>query len=106
MQTPNSTSLNLKVLLIGAATIATSFAVGIQTAGDIHPISLIEAGSSTLAGDVDGNGQIDLQDAIAVLEVVQGYREPTAEELRGDPNSDGVLTVDDALRILHEVTLR
>lgn len=85
---------------MGAATIMSAFFVGIQTAGDVQPIALIEAGSTELRGDVDRSGSIDLRDAIVILEIVQGYRDPTPEELKGDPSGDGLLTVDDALRIL------
>lgn len=97
---------NLKVLLIGVATIASAFVVGIQTAGDVAPIGLIEAGGVEIPGDIDGSGFVDLQDAIVVLEIVQGYRDVSPEELRRDPNSDGLLTIDDALRILHGLELR
>jgi hypothetical protein len=99
-------SPNLKVLLVGCALIVSAFAVGVQTAGDIQPIALIEAGSNELPGDLDGSGIVDLQDAILILEIAQGYRELQPEHLRRDPSGDGVLTVDDALRILHSLTLR
>ncbi|OGJ63855.1 hypothetical protein A3C37_01270 [Candidatus Peribacteria bacterium RIFCSPHIGHO2_02_FULL_53_20] len=94
------------VLMMGAATVASAFFIGIETAGDVHPIALIEAGSGELRGDVSGNGALDLGDAIAILEIVQGYRVPTPEELRADPNGDGLLTVDDALRILATLDAR
>lgn len=92
--------------MMGAATIASAFFIGIETAGDIHPVSLIEAGSGDIRGDINGNGTLDLGDAIAILEIVQGYRDPAPEELRGDPSGDGLLTVDDALRILATLDLR
>lgn len=97
---------NLQALLIGASCIASSFAIGIQTASDVHPISLIEAGSSTVRGDLNGNGEIDERDVILVLEIAEGYTEATPEQLRADPNGDGQLTVDDALRLLHLLSLR
>ena len=90
----------LRVLLFGALCIAASFAIGIQSAGEVQPISLIEAGSPSRVGDVDGNGSVDVQDAIAVLEMVQGYQTATPDQLLSDPNGDGALTIDDALRIL------
>ena len=49
---------------------------------------------------MDGNGIVTVQDAIAVLEIVRGYQTVTPEQLLSDPNGDGVLTMDDALRIL------
>lgn len=90
----------LRVLLFGALCIAASFAIGIQSAGEVQPISLIEAGSPGHVGDVDGNGIVDVQDAIQILEVVQGYRSATPDQLLSDPNGDGALDLDDALRIL------
>ncbi|TSC57908.1 MAG: hypothetical protein Greene041662_867 [Candidatus Peregrinibacteria bacterium Greene0416_62] len=86
--------------MMGTATIACAFLIGIETAGDIHPIAFIEAGNGEIRGDINGNGTLDIGDAIVVLEIVQGYRDPTPVELRADPNGDGLLTVDDALRIL------
>lgn len=86
--------------MMGAATVLSAFIIGIETAGDVHPIALIEAGSADLKGDLNGSGTLDIDDAIAILEIVQGYRIATPEELRADPSSDGLLTVDDALRIL------
>lgn len=90
----------LQALFFGALCVAASFAIGIQSAGEVQPISLIEAGSPNRTGDVDGNGSVDVQDAIQILEMVQGYRSPTSDQLMADPNGDGALTLDDALRIL------
>lgn len=91
--------MRFKVLMLGAATVASAFFVGIQTAGDVQPVSLIEAGGG-VSGDIDNNGILDRRDAIAILEIVQGYRAISPEALRRDPNHDGILTVDDAIRIL------
>lgn len=99
----SSFARNLKVLLVGAACVVSSFAVGIQTAGDIHPITLIQAGSAELPGDMDQNGVVDLHDVRIILEISQDYREATAQQARNDPNGDGLLTVDDALRLLAEL---
>lgn len=96
---------NVRMLAIGAACIVSSFAIGMQTAGDVQPVSLIEAGGTTLAGDVDGSGVVDLLDVRLILEVAQGYASATSDQLRADPNGDGALTVDDALRILSTLSL-
>jgi hypothetical protein len=95
----------MKIIMLGAATIASAFFVGIQTAGDIQPISLIEAGGG-IAGDMDDSGTLDERDALLILEMVQGYRDITPEALRKDPNHDGILTVDDAIRILAVISER
>lgn len=96
---------NLKLLAVGAACLTSSFALGIQTAGDVAPVSLIEAGGPSIAGDMDGSGVVDLQDVILILEVARGYTDPTVDQLAADPNHDGELTVDDALRLLATLSL-
>ncbi|MBI3331734.1 hypothetical protein HYZ99_02125 [Candidatus Peregrinibacteria bacterium] len=93
-----------------------SFVVGVQTAGDIHPFAAIQADEITesglalseiaQSGDIDGSGELDLQDAIAILEIVQGYDMPTLLQLKADPNGDNRLTVEDALRILRTLAVR
>lgn len=96
---------NLHVLSLGALAIVASFSLGIKSAGEVQPISLIEAGSIELPGDVDGSGEVTVRDAIIILEVAKGYAKATPEQLRADPNGDGVLTVDDAIRILRDLSL-
>ena len=88
------------MLATGAACIVGSFLVGIQTAGDVQPVSLIQAGGTRFAGDVDGSGTVDVSDVLLILEVAQGYRSATTDQLKADPNQDGQLTVDDAIGIL------
>lgn len=97
---------NLRLLAIGAACIVSSFVIGIKTAGDVQPVSLIEAGGPAVAGDVDGSGSVDLRDVILILEVSQGYVDATSDQLEADPNGDGALTVDDALRLLSTLSLQ
>ncbi|MFA7681963.1 MAG: dockerin type I repeat-containing protein [Candidatus Peribacteraceae bacterium] len=97
---------NSRVLALGIGCIVSSFAIGIQSVGDVQPVTLIEAGNIQQAGDVDGSGEVDIRDAIVILEIVQGYASATPQQLKADPNGDGTLTVDDALRILSTVPLR
>jgi len=103
---PHFLRRDLRMLALATLSVAGSFAVGIQTVGEVQPIRLIEAGSAELAGDVDGNGVKDVQDAMIILEIAQGYRTATPELLRLDPNGDGRMTVDDALAVLSEVASR
>lgn len=102
---PHSVRRNLKLLAVGAACLTSSFFIGLQTAGNVQPVSLIEAGGPQLSGDMDGNGIIDAADVTIILEVTQGYAVATPDQLRADPNGDGVLSVDDALRILSTLSL-
>ena len=90
----------LRVTLASSLCIAASFIIGIQTAGDVRPITLIEAGSPVRTGDLNGDGVVDVRDAIVALEIVQGYRTATPEQVRADPDGDGRITIDDTLRIL------
>ena len=92
--------MNPRLILLGAVCVAASFTVGIHTTADLQPISLIEAGSLQISGDLDGNGSVELNDAIVALEIVRGYREASPEQLKADPNEDGSISVDDALSIL------
>ncbi|MBR6006384.1 MAG: dockerin type I repeat-containing protein, partial [Clostridia bacterium] len=52
-------------------------------------------------GDIDGNGEIEVSDAILALRSAMGIIELTPEQLAaGDMNGDGTVGVDDALTIL------
>ncbi len=87
---------------IAALCAVASFQVGMKTAGDVTTVDRTHA-SETLSGDVDGNGTVDREDVRIIIEIAEGSREATPYELRADPNQDGKLTVDDALRILREL---
>ncbi len=89
----------LEAVALGSLAVAAAFFVGLQSAGDPQPASLVTAGG-TLPGDLNGDAAISLEDAIAILEISQGYRSATPEEILADPNNDGQLTVDDAIRVL------
>lgn len=91
------------MLGLGTACVLSSFFIGIQSVGEVQPVTLIEAGNIELTGDVDGDGNVDIQDALRILEIAQGYRDATPQELRADPNGNGMLTIDDAVRILSEL---
>lgn len=96
---------NLHVLTLSALAVVGSFSLGVQSAGEVHPVSLIEAGSIQIAGDIDGSGEVTVRDAVVILEIAKGYQEATPEQLMADPNGDGLLTVDDAIRILKDLSL-
>lgn len=96
-------------IALGLSCVAASFLIGIQSAGDVDSIGQTEAqeqSSAAPSGDIDGDGELSIADALIVLSVVQGYETPTHEQLLRDPNKDGALTVDDALRILRTLSLR
>ena len=81
-----------------------AFALGIETAGDVQPVILpTRADASVLAGDLNGNGKLDLDDVHTALEIADGYRTPTPSELAADPNRDYQITTGDAMAILEQL---
>ncbi|MBQ6552103.1 MAG: hypothetical protein IJL83_00570 [Clostridia bacterium] len=55
----------------------------------------------TAAGDMDGDGEITVADALAVLRIAAKLADETPDALRvGDMDADGAITVSDALRVL------
>jgi hypothetical protein len=99
-------SKQLQVLAIGALCIVTSFTLGVKTAGDVQTVAPTEAGGIRLTGDIDGDGTVTAQDVIDILEVAQGYEDATSQQLQADPNADGRLTVEDAMRVLQDLASR
>lgn len=99
-----SSRLTPALLTIGTLSVIGSFAAGIQTAGDIQTVELSSAEETVLPGDIDLDGALTINDAIATLEIVRGYTEPTTAQLHRDPNADGILTVDDAMSILQDLS--
>lgn len=92
------------ILAIGLLAVVASFSLGVSLTGNVHTIDETSATDTTIEGDVTDDGVIDLQDVIAILEVSQGYRTPTTTELLRDPSGNGTLTVDDALRLLRDLS--
>lgn len=94
---------NLQVLSLAAIAMVSSFSLGIQSAGDVRPVSLIQAGTGQKSGDMDGNGFVDVRDVQLILEISQGYKVATSAQLQADPNGDGAISVDDAIRIISKL---
>lgn len=103
---------NLSLLAFGVLCIAGSFLIGIRSAGDVQTFQTSEAQQANLlrttplTGDIDGNGAVDIRDAIAILETIAAKRDPTPAMLRNDPDNDQSLTVEDALLILRSLAQR
>ncbi len=119
MKTKNLSILSSRLAKLtgfAAVCVTASFVVGIQTAGDVQPFAALQADEITengmalsdiaQSGDIDGSGELDLQDVILILEIVQGYETPTLLQLKADPNGDNRLTAEDALRILRTLAVR
>ena len=103
---PHNLRRNIQMLVIAFGCVASSFFIGMQSAGNVTPVALIKAGGTHIAGDVDGNGAVDVQDVILILEIEAGYQEATVDQRKADPNGDGVLNIYDALRILSVLSLQ
>lgn len=103
-----------KTASLGVLCILGSFFIGAETAGEVNPFASSKAESFEdqgllnvgEAGDVNLDGVVSPEDAIAILEIALGYHEALPEQRKADPNGDGHLTVEDALRVLRTVTLR
>lgn len=96
----------LQVTTVGLVTVGVAFIMGLRTSDSVRTIASIEAGTALGDGDFDGNGTLEIEDAIRALEIVHGYAEPTPNDLRADPNGDGIVTIDDALHILQALAGR
>ena len=99
-----SASSIASIVILAVLCVTGSFAVGVQTAGDMKAIAPLQAGGTELPGDMNDNGSIDEGDIELILEVVKGYRDPTPAMLRRDPNGDGRLDIDDAMRLVRDLS--
>ena len=55
---------------------------------------------STVTGDVNGDGEVDVADAIALLRYIAGYEDESTIPANGDFNGDGEVDVADAIALL------
>ena len=55
---------------------------------------------STVAGDVDGDGEVDISDAVALLRYLAGYVDEGTISANGDFDGDGVVDVSDVVALL------
>lgn len=95
---------SLRTISIVLGSMALAFFIGIETAGEVKPVvSPTNASDTTIAGDMNGDGAVTLEDAKIALEIARGYRDPTPSELSADPNKDYHITIDDALSIIDMV---
>ena len=64
-------------------------------------ITFTVVGAAFIPGDMDGDGEITVADALSVLRIAAKLLEATPEAIAiGDMDSDGEITVSDALRVL------
>ena len=64
-------------------------------------VSVVDKAPEVMKGDLDGDGEITVSDALQALRIAAKLAEETEEALAvGDVDGDGKMTVSDALRIL------
>ena len=108
------TAVTLRSIGLGTLCAIGAFAMGIETAGDVHPFARSEAAlqeivhaGSAIRGDVNGNGMLDPEDAYILHEAAEGLLSPTAAEIRlGDTDGDWSLTEKDVGYVLHVLSTR
>lgn len=105
---PNPGAALLDVTIDGASVLADIVPAGPDTGMPAGYVLTGVNGNRTLvavfttgpAGDVDGDGEVRLQDAIKVLRLVSGASDAEAVSPAGDANGDGVVGLADGLYIL------
>ncbi len=100
----NPTTMQRLPLLVAivALSVTASFGLGVRLSGDVQTVDRTKAGD-VLAGDMNDDGSVNRDDVKIILEIAQNNRAPTPKQLRADPNQDGKITVEDAMRILREM---
>ncbi|MBO4583884.1 MAG: tyrosine-protein phosphatase [Clostridia bacterium] len=69
--------------------------------GEFSDSFAVTVASAAARGDMDGDGEITVADALKALRIAAKLVEPTAEDIAiGDVDNDGEITVADALKIL------
>jgi len=66
-------------------------------------ISVEEAGSAVTKGDVNGDGDVDIADAVCIVNYVVGKPNTTFIEAAADANGDGDIDIADAVHIVNYV---
>ncbi len=112
---PRLSKKSLRHLVMGLACSLVAFAVGLETAGDVHPFDTSEAAvavsaperqTAVIRGDIDADYALTVEDAILSLSFAEGLDQPSADDVRrGDMDGDFLLTTKDTLRMLHLLRL-
>ena len=107
----------LQSIALGTVCSALAFAVGMETAGEVHPFATSEAAVehtdapaqpyAAVQGDIDHDGELTAKDALRILDYAAGWDTPSVEDIKaGDADGDGKLTNKDLQRVLRAVSLR
>lgn len=107
MKTHTKHWLSPQILVIALLCMSASFGIGVQTTGDVQTIDHTNANEvERMPGDMNGDGTVDLEDAIETLEIVRGYKTASVEQLKNEPTEDGNVTIDDAIKIIRDLHTR
>lgn len=104
------TRRNITLLAFALTCVASSFVIGVRTAGDMPSVDTIEAHQANIMyenairGDMDGNGVVNDDDVIRLLDILEGKKRIDQQILQADPNRDGRITVDDIKVLLQLIS--
>ena len=105
----------LRTISLGTLCAIGAFAMGIETAGDVHPFARSQAleqasvirDAADLAGDIDGDGVLTAKDAWKMLQITKGWEEASADDARrGDTDGDFRITDSDLGHVLHALSIQ
>ncbi len=101
----------LQTVSLGIFCTMAAFTVGLQTAGDVSfeksQAAVTPENSQRIAerGDIDGDGDLTVKDAIIIINVYEGIDPATpAMIMRGDTDGDFKITYRDAVRVLYTLS--
>lgn len=104
MKTHTNHWLSPQILVIALLCMTASFGIGVKTTGDVQTVGQSEAEDiARITGDMNGDGIVDLEDVVTILEIVRGTETATPEQLLVEPTGDKAVTIDDALSILRDI---
>lgn len=89
------TTANEKYELLSGSTSATEASTG--------EVVIPSAGEKTHYGDVTGEGVVDIDDAIAILDIIVGGDATDDQKKCADVTKEGTIDIDDALAVLNYI---
>jgi hypothetical protein len=67
-------------------------------------VSLLVTGNPSLPGDINGDGSVNIQDIIFLINFILGTDDPdTGEFNAADMNGDGVLNIQDIILLVNSI---
>jgi hypothetical protein len=76
----------------------------IDDVGNVERATLVDAGTSVLAGDFSGDGMLTIADAVLARRIATGELSATSVQLLRDTDGDQQISMNDVLFILHSLT--